>query len=187
MPRTVEHRPAGDDHPPLELVRSTRRKRTVSAFMRDGRLVVQLPAGLPDARERELIHGMVRRVTGAARAGSAGGDRELYERALELADDYLDGVRPNEVTWSSRMERRYGSCTTLTGRIRISDRLRAMPRYVLDSVLVHELAHLVVPDHSDRFHELVGRYPDSERARGFLEGLEFAAANAADSRGSVVC
>jgi predicted metal-dependent hydrolase len=39
---------------------------------------------------------------------------------------------------------------------------------VLDYVLVHELAHLVVPDHSPAFHEIVDRYPRAERARGFL-------------------
>lgn len=176
MSRTSEFRPAGVDHPPLELVRSTRRRRTVSAFMRDGRLVVQLPAGLPEAREHELIDGLVKKVTGAARAEAAGGDEQLYDRAVELADRYLDGVRPTTVAWSSRMERRYGSCTTLSGRIRISDRLKPMPRYVLDAVLVHELAHLLVPDHSGRFDALVARYPDGERARGFLEGVEFAAA-----------
>lgn len=187
MTRTSEFRPAGVDHPPLELVRSTRRRRTVSAFMRNGRLVVQLPAGLPETREQELIGGLVDKVTGAARAADAGGVDELHDRARELADRYLDGVRPTSVVWSSRMERRYGSCTTATGRIRISDRLKPMPRYVLDSVLVHELAHLLVPDHSARFHELVARYPDHERARGFLEGVQYAAARDGFATGASGC
>lgn len=176
--RTVEHRPARGGRPPLELVRSTRRKRTINAFPRDGRIVVQLPAGLPRAREDELIDGLVDRVTGAVRASEVGGDDELRERALRLADTYLDGVRPSEVVWSTRMRRRWGSCTPASGRIRISDRLRAMPSYVLDDVLLHELAHLVEPGHNQRFRALMARHPLHERAEGFLEGLQFAAARA---------
>jgi predicted metal-dependent hydrolase len=54
--------------------------------------------------------------------------------------------------------------------IRLSHRLRPMPVWVLDYVLVHELAHLVEPTHSTAFWRLVARYPDAERAKGFLEG-----------------
>ena len=46
-----------------------------------------------------------------------------------------------------------------------------MPDWVLDYVLVHELAHLVVPGHGPQFWSLVDRYPRTERARGYLEGV----------------
>lgn len=172
--RTVEHVPAADGLPALELVRSTRRRRSATAFIRDGRIVVQLPAGLPPAREADLVRQLVDRVSGAARARAAGGDGALAARAAELADTYLDGVRPDSVAWSLRMKQRWGSCTPGTGTIRISQELAAFPAYVLDYVLVHELAHLKVPDHSAAFHALVDRFPDAERARGFLDGVRFA-------------
>ena len=176
MGRTVEYRPARAGLPPLELVRSTRRKRTVNAFPRDGRIVVQLPAGLEADHEDEVIEGLVRRVTGLERADEVAGDAELRDLALSLADRYLDGVRPQEVRWSTRMQRRWASCTPTAGSIRVSDRLAAAPRFVLEAVLIHELAHLVVADHSDEFQALIARYPEHERARGFLEGWQFAAA-----------
>lgn len=173
--RTVELRAAAADRPALEIVRSARRRRTGTAFPRDGRVVVQLPAGLSQEDEDRLIARLVGRVTGAARARGAGGDEALAARARQLADQYLDGVRPVSVTWSSRQQRRYGSCTPAAGTIRISDRAAAFPSYVRDYLLVHELAHLVEEGHGPAFEALVSRYPDRDRARGFLDGLEFAA------------
>jgi hypothetical protein len=173
---TTERRPATSERPALEIRRSTKRWKTANAYARNGTIVVQIPAALPPERSEEVIDGLVRKVTGKARAESLGGDRELHARALRLADAHLDGVRPSSVRWSGRMERRSGSCQTATGRINISRQLATYPGYVLDYVLVHELAHLRVPNHGPAFWDLVDRYPQAERAKGFLEGVEFAAA-----------
>lgn len=170
---TIERWPAADGRPPLELRRSQRRRRTASAHTRDGVVVVQLPAGLPAAEERRLVEQLVGRVTGAARVAAAGGDAELTARANSLADRFLGGVRARAVRWSPRMQRRHGSCTPEDGVIRISCRLAGYPGYVLDYVLVHELAHLQEPNHSPEFWALVANYPQTERARGFLDGVAY--------------
>ncbi|MFP5309829.1 MAG: M48 family metallopeptidase [Actinomycetes bacterium] len=177
--RTVERRAARGAIPPLELQRSTRRRRSASAYARDGVVVVQLPAGLPPAEEERLIARLVARVVGRERATDAGGDEALAARAARLADAYVDGVRPTSVTWSARMRRRWGSCTIDDRTIRISDRLASAPEHVLDYVLVHELCHLVHPDHSPAFHALLDRYPHVERARSFLDGVTWAEARLA--------
>lgn len=172
--RTVERVPAADGRPELELVRSTARRASATAFVRDGRIVVQLPAGMDPASESRLVARLVDRVSGRSRAQQVGGDDELASRAQALADRYLDGVRPASVAWSGRMRRRWGSCTPTEGTIRISRSLAAFPGWVLDYVLVHELAHLVESGHGPAFQALVDRYPHAERARGFLEGVQFA-------------
>ncbi len=166
-----EIRPAQADVPALEIHRSPRRRRSASARAQGTGVVLRLPAGIEVAEEELLIERLVAKVTGRTRAERMGGDAALAARAEVLADHYLDGVRPTEVRWSGRMEQRVGSCSSGSGRIRISRHLASMPRYVLDHVLVHELAHLLVPDHSPAFHELVARHPDTERAKGFLEGF----------------
>lgn len=171
--RTVEHRPARGGLPDLELQRSTRRRSSASAYAQDGRVVVQLPAGLAAAEEDRLIRGLVRRVTGRQRAEGLGGDEALGQRADLLADRYLDGVRATSVRWVDNMRRRFASCTPADGSIRVSREVAAYPAYVRDYLLVHELAHLQVSGHSREFDALVARYPQAQRARGFLEGVRF--------------
>ncbi len=56
--------------------------------------------------------------------------------------------------------------------MRVSSRLAAHPAWVLDYVLVHELAHLLVASHGPEHDALVDRYPYAERARGFLIALD---------------
>jgi hypothetical protein len=187
-PSAPERRPATAERPPLEIHRSPRRRRSASAAFRDDRIVVRLPAGLPPREEDELLAGLLRKVTDRHRADTSGGDEALVRRAAQLADTYLDGVRASSVRWSSRMGARHGSCTPDEGSIRISVDLARHPAYVRDYVLVHELAHLQVPGHSPAFHALVARFPQAERARGYLDGYaagRFAAATgAADDGGA---
>ena len=147
---------------PVEVIRSKKRKRTVQAYLADGKLRVLVPAGLPPDEESRLIESMISKAT--RKLSSAGVD--LIARAKELAKEY--GLpTPSSIEWSDRQLSRWGSCTP-DGRIRISNRLAAMPGWVLDSVLIHELAHLEVPDHGERFRAIVRRYPLGERAKGYL-------------------
>ncbi|GAB48422.1 hypothetical protein MOPEL_073_00620 [Mobilicoccus pelagius NBRC 104925] len=154
--------------------RSTRRRRTVSGRLEEGRVVVMVPDALSGADERRLVEQLARRIRSRDRRGPAG-DAELEARATALADRYLGGrARPTAVRWSSRQQRRWGSCTPATGEIRISEAARNLPEDVLDYVLLHELVHLLVPDHGPEFWAELEVYPALERARGFLDGVAHA-------------
>lgn len=103
-------------------------------------------------------------------------DAALMARCAELATRYLDGgVTAVSVRWVQPMRTRWASCTPMDGSIRVSERLRDVPGWVLDYVLVHELAHLRVASHNEEFWSLVRRYAKAERAIGYLEGLSAAA------------
>lgn len=147
----------------VELVRSTRRKRTVGAQMVGGVLRVSVPSWMSRTEELHWIDVMSGRF---ARKLSA--ERiDLPQRAITLARRY-DLSRPREIKWVGEMTTQWGSCTPSTGVIRMSNRLAAFPDWVVDYVIVHELAHLDVIDHSDEFWRLVYRYPKAERAIGYL-------------------
>jgi hypothetical protein len=146
----------------------------VSAYRDGGRVVVLIPDQFTRAEEREWVDKMLVRL--AQRDGrSAGSDRELLARAERLAGRYLpdhpEASHPASVRWVTNQTGRWGSCTPADATIRISNRISEMPEWVVDYVVMHELVHLVVPAHNAAFWDLVNRYPKSERARGYLEGV----------------
>lgn len=153
----------------VEVRTSNRRKKTASGFWQDGRMIVVVPARMGLAQRDEVIENLTRRLM-ARRPFLEAGPDDLLERVERLAARYLDGVRPTSVRWVSNQNHRWGSCTSMTGEIRVSERLRPVPKWVLDAVLVHELAHLIEPTHSERFARLVARYPRSREADAFLAG-----------------
>lgn len=183
---SLRHRPdpAGSPEPAgrpsasreIEVRRSTRRRRTVSAYRDGGKIVVLIPSRFTRAEEARWVTEMVDRLDAGARRRRGAGDAELTRRAAELSTSYLGGkARPASVRWVGAMRTRWASCTPDDATIRISERLREMPHWVRDYVLVHELAHLLVPGHGPDFWALVQRYPRTERARGYLDGVSAAA------------
>src|SRR5512139_383049 len=107
----------------------------------------------------------------AERAASTS-DRDLMQRASEINRAYFSGqLRLREIRYVTNQQHRFGSCTPVTGSVRISHRVARMPGWVRDYVLVHELAHLLEANHGPRFWRLVNRYPKTERARGYLMAL----------------
>lgn len=153
----------------VEVVRSARRRKTVQAREIDGVLRVSIPASMTRADEEHWVAEMVRRME--RRSSVTGID--LRSRADRLAARHRL-PRADSIRWADNQVWRWGSCTPADGTIRISSRLAKEPAWVLDYVIVHELAHLAVPRHDARFWALVNRYPRAERARGFLmaRGLE---------------
>lgn len=157
--------------PGVRIIPSARRRRTVSARMVEGVIELRVPSWMGEAERqrwavkmRERVHRQLRRARPS--------DARLEERARELNRLYFGG----RLSWSSvafaEQRSRWGSCTFTAGVIRISTRAAPLPRFVLDYLLVHELAHLEVAGHGPRFWALVNRYPLTERARGYLMALD---------------
>jgi predicted metal-dependent hydrolase len=160
----------------VEIRRSRRRRRTVTAYREAGRTVVLIPAGFSGRQEREWVEKMLDRLAAKDRRRRPA-DPELKARAAALSARYLGGrAVPSSVAWVANQNARWGSTTPLDGTIRLSDRLQGMPAWVIDYVLLHELAHLLHPGHGPEFWALLEDYPRTERARGFLEGVTAARA-----------
>lgn len=155
--------------PTVQVVRSSRRRKTVSARLVGDLLRVSIPASMSAAEEAHWVARMAERMERRRRSDEV----DLAGRAARLAARF--GLRtPAEIRWVDNQQTRWGSCTPGPGTVRINSQLAREPVWVLDYVIVHELAHLEVAAHNRAFWRLVARYPLAERARGFLmaRGLE---------------
>jgi predicted metal-dependent hydrolase len=143
----------------------------VSAYRDGDRTVVLIPARMSRAEEREWVTVMLERLAKQDKRLRPS-DRDLLARATDLSRSWLGGrARPASVRWVANQGSRWGSCTPADRTIRLSSRLQGMPTWVVDYVLVHELAHLLVPGHGPEFWAEVEAFPRTERARGYLEGV----------------
>ncbi len=158
----------------VRIIRSDRRARTVSAKLVGDTVEISAPAHLSDAELQPIIEKLTARLE-RRRQGRELDDGDLQRIAQELNRQHFDGaLRWASIAWSTQQDKRFGSCTPADRTIRISHRLATMPRFVLEYVVMHELAHLLEANHGPRFWKLVNRYPKTERARGYLMavGLE---------------
>jgi hypothetical protein len=159
---------------PVEIVRSAKRQKSVSAELKSGVLVVRAPAQMSDAELTPIIENLQKRLQKRLRSIPQTDD-DLEKAARRLNKEYFNGrLRWQSIRYVKNQAKRFGSCTPSTGAIRVSDRLAAMPNWVRDYVIMHELAHLQEANHGPRFWKLVNHYPLTERARGYLMavGLE---------------
>ena len=156
------------------VIRSTRRKKSASAYRQGGRIVISLPARMSKAEEAQVVPELIA-IIRAREESKTPSEGVLASRIDQLLSELAPEItaRPLSVSWRP-MRERWGSCTTLDRTIRISDRLKLAPDYALDYVLFHEAIHLEWADHGPVFTELLGRYEDSELATAYLDGWEAA-------------
>ena len=177
VPRIV-HFMQTDDNREIEIRRSTRRRKSVAAFREGGKTVIVAPARMSSADVELYARELVERLDKRATRESSNAD--LHSRAQRLVNEYLDidilATHPAGVTieWVTNQNSRWGSCTSTTGAIRLSHRMQGMPDYVIDSVLFHEVCHLLVANHGEQFQVLVSRFPHNDRADEYLRGYAFA-------------
>jgi Zn-dependent protease with chaperone function len=157
------------DRPEVEIRASARRTKTGNAHWSGSRIIVQIPARMRGRVRDQFVDDLVERLM-SQRPGTLGHDAALQERAVTLAELYNDGVAPISVRWVNNQRQRWASCSPATKEIRVSSRLRQCPDWVIDAVLVHELAHLQEIDHSAPFYAIADRHPRQRECALFLEG-----------------
>ncbi|HJF14405.1 MAG TPA: M48 family metallopeptidase [Enteractinococcus helveticum] len=164
------------DGEPIRLIASSRRRKTISASVRDGMIQLSVPMTMKDSEIVSSARSLIAKIKARQRRSNRfQSNPELFARAVYLARVWLQAeVHPTSVVWSDRQTTLWGSCTATTGAIRISTMLRGMPQWVIDGVLVHELAHLKYAGHGQEFQDFTRRYPKMAEADAFLDGVAFA-------------
>ena len=144
----------------------------------EGGLVVRIPFRLPRARIPGLLRSIQKQLGTPARRVKRRTDADLQARAEQLNRTcFNQRIQWDSIRWVPSMKTRLGSCTNggpTDGHIRISAAIKAWPSWVIDYVIAHEMAHRLHPNHSAAFwRTLTKAYPLTERARGFIKGIEF--------------
>ncbi|MDO4910236.1 MAG: DUF45 domain-containing protein [Corynebacterium sp.] len=153
------------------IVRSTRRKKSAGARVRDGVLEFIVPDWYTAEQVEYVVPRLRKQLT--QKLLKKYPPVNLEERADYLNHTYLEGRASfQEIIWVNNQNRRWGSCSRFSGRIRMNSRLQHTPGFVIDQVLIHELVHTFVPGgHSEEFYRWAKRAPHYERAQGYLEAF----------------
>ena len=152
----------------VKIIRSTKRRKTIQAKMVNGKLWIYLPANITKTKEQRWIEQMKKRFDKRKRRQKLNSDERLQKRTQEINKQYFNGILDFEIKYVTNQTSKFGSCTPRTKMIRVSDRIATMPQWVQDYVIIHELAHLVHPNHSKKFWEKVYQFRYTERAKGYL-------------------
>jgi predicted metal-dependent hydrolase len=162
----------------VEVKRSKRAKRNVTAYRDNDKTVVTVPTRMAKRDIDAYVVELVNRLDDRDERTSSQEALEHRARVLSrkyLGQDLFDTHKvPVKIRWVTNQNSRWGSCTPNEGTIRLSHRMQRMPGYVIDSVIVHELIHLLVTDHSPAFYELMNKFPQNEKAKAYLDGYSHA-------------
>ena len=175
----MANKPAADEEDPIvvEVVRDLRLRKTIRWEWNGRKIRVRAPWHLRQELLDRQVAEIVEKVQRKRAQVRARADVDLEARARQINKRYFGGeLTWHSIRWVSNMRQRLGSCTTggpTDGDIRLSSEIKSWPEWVVDYIIAHELAHRKYPGHSPEFWALVNRYPQAERARGFVLGAAF--------------
>ncbi|MFH1428228.1 MAG: M48 family metallopeptidase [Candidatus Margulisiibacteriota bacterium] len=153
----------------IKIVRSSKRRKTVSAQLLNGVMIVQAPARMPENQLNTIIQGFKVKFIKKRKKLAIIAAEDISKVADRLNKKYFDGnLKINSIKYVTNQNKRYGCCNCREKTIRVSHQLTKMPAWVRDYVIIHELAHLLEPNHSKAFWDIVNRYKYTERAKGYL-------------------
>ena len=163
-------------------VRRDKRLKKSSRWQRqpDGTILLRIPQRYLKRDISALLKNVSKQVARQAKRRKGRTDADLQARAQSINKAHFGNqLEWQAIRWVGNMQHRLGSCTSggvTDGHIRISNKMRGWPGWVVDYVIAHELTHLRHPNHSKAFwDDLTAAYPKTEQARGFIKGVGFAA------------
>ncbi|MCK4463780.1 MAG: M48 family metallopeptidase, partial [Candidatus Omnitrophica bacterium] len=158
----------------VEIIRSEKRRRTISARLVKDIMYVYAPAKISDTELKNTIDSLKRRLKKKKLKHNIDRTSDLKTIAERINREYFNGgLKIKSIEYSTNQLRSFGCCNYKTQRIRISHRLWQMPAWVQDYVILHEMAHLIEPNHSKSFWDIVFQYKLTERAKGYLMAKGF--------------
>ena len=162
----------------LALAVERKRVKNVNARLRGSTLFISAPPDLPPKRLHQIANEMARKLVRRAHAQRANSEEDALKLAAKVARRFPQPPSVERVVFVTTQRASWGSYSQRTSTIRLNAALRSMPRWVVEAVMAHELAHDIHSDHSAAFWELLQSVcPDTDRARTFLAGVSWLGSN----------
>jgi len=153
----------------VKIIRSQRRRRSVSARLVNDLLLINAPLTLSQERLDKMISDFKLKFARRKLKTELDKEKNLWDLASALNQKYFDNkLKIESIEYAVNQDSRLGCCNYRTAKIRISHKIGLAPKWVRKYVLMHEMAHLIQPNHSQAFWDIVSRYKLTERARGYL-------------------
>ncbi|MCK4979921.1 MAG: M48 family metallopeptidase [Candidatus Delongbacteria bacterium] len=146
--------------------RSKRRKKTLQAVLKGNTVKILAPFTAGDTEINKFLDKFLKKLE--RKDIILNNDKELLSRAQKLKKKFIPDAPDFTIVFQESLKRTWGKCFTNQRKIVINPVLATYPKWVLDYVIVHEIAHLLIPNHGKEFRELVNRFKLKERAVGFL-------------------
>jgi len=159
----------------VEITRSSRRRKSVGARLKGNVMLVSAPCHIPDTSLESIIKSLKEKFSKSLLRKKLNQEKCLVDVAEGINRKYFYGkLKDYFIEYVTGQKSKFGCCNYQSRSIRISHRIAFMPQWVRDYVIMHELAHLIEPNHSKAFWDLVANYKLAERARGYLiaKGME---------------
>lgn len=168
--------PASTDPFPRDIEIVPGRRRTVELSLEGGRFVARVPRRVSRRELTPMLARLRAQLWQKLQSQGVYDNPSLDDRARKVRGRYLADVDlpAFDVRFSRRQKKRWGSCSFdgHRGMIRISAQLIGHPVWLIDHLLLHEIAHLRHANHGPEFQALLARDPQRDRAKGYLEALE---------------
>jgi predicted metal-dependent hydrolase len=158
----------------LTLLIERKRVKNINARLRESTLSVSVPLHTPQTMLDQVIPDLARRLVRRVRARQVNAEEDALALAHKVAARFPNRPVVAHVEFVTTQQARWGSYSSATRTIRLNAALREMPRWVLEAVVAHELAHVTHHDHGPGFWKLLRSiYPDTDRADAFLAGVSW--------------
>ncbi len=158
----------------VRVIRSQNRSKTVGAKLMNDTMIVYAPAAISGEKLNKFIDKFCKGFQKVRLKKELNITHNLKIVAENLNRRYFAArLNIQSIEYVTGQDKMFGVCDHIAGKIRISHHLTQMPAWVRDYVIIHEMAHLIEPNHGKSFWDIVARYKLAERAKGYLMAKGF--------------
>ncbi len=151
-----------------------KRVKNVNVRLRGSTVFISAPPHLSEKDLKPMVEKLAKGLIRRAHSQRINEEVDALTLAGKVALRFPEPPDVDRVRFVTNQRSRWGSYSGKTRTIRLNAVLRRMPKWVLEAVIAHELAHVEHPNHSQEFWHLLREVcPETDKANAFLAGVSW--------------